>query len=72
MQGPEGAKVEGRMVTFGMIYNPQPRDPTEESLSKPCDGVRYLAGLYGLEELGLQLRRQGARSAWTRPSSGSP
>ena len=27
MQGPDGAKVEGRMVTVGMIYNPQPRDP---------------------------------------------
>jgi hypothetical protein len=61
MQGPEGAKVEGRMVTVGMIYNPQPRDPEEESLSKPCDGARYLAGLYGLEELGLQMRRQGAQ-----------
>lgn len=61
MQGPDGAKVEGRMVTVGMIYNPQPRDPEEESLSKPCDGARYLAGLYGLEELGLQMRRQGAQ-----------
>ena len=60
MQGPGGAKVEGKMVTVGMIYNPQPRDPDEEALSKPCDGVRYLAGLYGLEELGLQMRRQGA------------
>lgn len=61
MQGPEGAKVEGRMVYVGMIYNPQPRDPEEESLSKPCDGARYLAGLYGLDELGLQMRRQGAQ-----------
>jgi hypothetical protein len=60
MQGANGAKVEGRMVTVGMIYNPQPREPDEEALSKPCDGVRYLAGLYTLEELGLQLRRQGA------------
>jgi hypothetical protein len=60
MQGPGGAKIEGKMVTVGMIYNPQPRDPDEEALSKPCDGVRYLAGLYTLEELGLQMRRQGA------------
>jgi hypothetical protein len=60
MQGPNGAKVEGKMVTVGMIYNPQPREPDEEALSKPCDGVRYLAGLYTLEELGLQMRRQGA------------
>ena len=61
MQGDEGAKVEGRMVNVGMIYNPQPRRPEEESLSKPCDGVRYLAGLCTLPELGLQLRRQGAQ-----------
>jgi hypothetical protein len=58
MQGENGAKVEGRMVTVGMIYNPQPRDPEEEALSKPCDGVRYLAGLYTLGELSTQLRRQ--------------
>src|SRR5262245_38396151 len=60
MQGPGGAKVEGRMVTVGMIFNPQPREANEEALSKPCDGVRYLAGLYKLDELGLQMRRQGA------------
>jgi hypothetical protein len=60
LQGPDGAKVEGRMVNVGMIYNPQPREPEEEALSKPCDGVRYLAGLYPLEELGLQMRRQGS------------
>ena len=61
MQGPEGAKAEGRMVNVGMIYNPQPRALDEEALAKPCDGVRYLAGLYTLDELGLQLRRQGAQ-----------
>ncbi len=60
MQGPGGTKVEGRMVTVGMIYNPQPQEPDDEALSKPCDGVRYLAGLYTLEELGRLMRRQGA------------
>lgn len=60
MQGPDGAKSDGRMVYVGMLYNPQPRQPEEEALSKPCDGVRHLAGLYSLEELGLQLRRQAA------------
>jgi hypothetical protein len=58
MQGPDGAKAEGRMAYVGMIYNPQPRQPDEEALSKPCDGVRYLAGHYTLDELGLQMRRQ--------------
>jgi hypothetical protein len=60
MQGPGGAKTEGRMASVGMIYNPQPRQPDEEALSKPCDGVRYLAGHYTLDELGLQMRRQAA------------
>lgn len=60
MQGADGAKAEGRMVLVGMIYNPQSRQPEEDALSKPCDGVRYLAGLSTLEELGPQLRRQGA------------
>jgi hypothetical protein len=61
MQGDDGAKAEGRMVYVGMIDNPQPRRPEEEALSKPCDGVRYLAGLYTLNDLGQQLRRQGAQ-----------
>jgi hypothetical protein len=61
MQGPQASKVDGRMVYVGMIYNPQPRTTDEEALSKPCDGARYLAGLYTLDELGLQLRRQGAQ-----------
>jgi len=61
MQGPEGAKADGRMVNVGMIFNPQPRAAKEKDLCKPCDGVRYLAGLYTLEELGLLMRRQGAQ-----------
>lgn len=60
MQGEGGAEADGRMVTVGMIFNPQPRRQDEKALSKPCAGVRYLAGLYSLEELGLQMRRQGA------------
>lgn len=61
MQGPNGAKVDGRMVYVGMIYNPQARaDEDEDVLAKPCDGVRYLAGMYTLDELGEQMRRQAA------------
>jgi hypothetical protein len=61
MQGPKAAKVEGRMAYVGMIFNPQPRQRDDEELSRPCDGVRYLAGHYTLAELGLQLRRQAAQ-----------
>jgi hypothetical protein len=76
LQGPEGAKTEGRMASVGMIYNPQPRQPEDEELSKPCDGVRYLAGHYTLAELGLQMRRQaahvgvGAAERWIALSDG--
>jgi hypothetical protein len=61
MQGENGAKVDGRMVYVGAVYNPHPRATDEDALSKPCDGVRYLAGLYSLDDLGEQMRRQGAQ-----------
>lgn len=61
MQGPGGAKADGRMVYVGMVYNPRPRGPDDDALAKPCDGSRYLAGLYTLAELGEQLRRQAAQ-----------
>jgi hypothetical protein len=61
MQGLEGAKADGRMVTVGMVFNPQARATDDDAVSKPCDGVRYLAGLYTLEDLGAQLRRQAAQ-----------
>ena len=59
MQGPDGVQADGRMVNVGMVYNPQPRSAEEEdAIAKPCDGVRYQAGLFTLAELGLQMRRQ--------------
>lgn len=61
MQGPKAAKSDGRMINVGMVYNPQPRPLDDEALATPCQGVRYLAGLDGLAELGLQLRRQAAQ-----------
>jgi hypothetical protein len=61
MQGEDGAKADGRMVAVGMVFNPQPRQDDEDALSKPCDGVRYLAGLYTIDEMGLQLRRQAGQ-----------
>lgn len=61
MQGENGAKVEGRMVYVGMVFNPQPLEAKAEEISKPCEGVRYLAGLYTLPKLGTQMRRQAGQ-----------
>jgi hypothetical protein len=60
-QGARGAKAEGRMAYVGMIYNP--RSGHDERAVKP-HSVRYLAGFYQLDELGLQLRRQAAQVGW--------
>jgi hypothetical protein len=61
MQGPDGAKADGRMVNVGMVFNPQPRSDDDEAIAKPCDGARYQAGLCTLDELGERLRRQAAQ-----------
>jgi hypothetical protein len=60
-QGPRGARCDGRMAYVGLVYNP--RSPYDERPAEPhC--VRYLAGFYELDELGLQLRRQAAQVGW--------
>lgn len=60
-QGPKGSLAEGRMAYVGMIYNPSsPHDPRK----LPWRQTRYLAGFYGLPQLGLQLRRQAAQVGW--------
>ena len=63
MQGEHaGSKADSRMASIGMICNPLPRDANNrDTVAMPCDNVRYLAGLYQLEELGPLLRRQGAQ-----------
>ncbi len=52
-QGPGGGTAEGRMAYVGMIFNPR-------GAGRPSQ-ARYLAGLYELDELGQQLRRQGGQ-----------
>jgi hypothetical protein len=60
-QGENGAQADGRMASVGLLYNPRskydPRPPERHQ-------VRYLAGFYDLDELGLQLRRQAAQVGW--------
>jgi hypothetical protein len=64
IQGENGAKSEGRMVTVGMIYNPLPPradlPPEWPRLPRPAavSEARYLAGFYDLDSLGAPLRRQ--------------
>lgn len=60
-QGPRGEHAEGRMAYVGMIYNTN----SEHDDRRPePHSVRYLAGFYDLDELGLQLRRQAAQVGW--------
>jgi hypothetical protein len=60
-QGERGATAEGRMAYVGLLYNPRShydeRPPERHS-------VRYLAGFYQLDKLGLELRRQAAQVGW--------
>jgi hypothetical protein len=56
-QGPKGAKAPSRMPYVAMVYNPAPTDVPQGQRRPPMQ-ARYLSGLYGLGELGLQLRRQ--------------
>jgi hypothetical protein len=64
IQGENGRKAEGRMVTLGMVYNPRPPradlPPDRPRMPRPAavSEARYLAGFYDLDGLGAQLRRQ--------------
>ncbi len=64
-QGENGAKAEGRMAYVGMIYNPRGAARTRERRPEALPHqVRYLAGFYELDALGLELRRQAAQTGW--------
>lgn len=68
-QAADGGPAEGRMPYVGMVYNPVPELP-DDSPHRPPPGARmqarYLSGLYSLEELGLQLRRQARQVGMER------
>jgi hypothetical protein len=65
-QGPGGAKVEGKMVDVGMVYNPAEFDPKSPQDAQPIEQARSLAGLTDLETLGAQLRRQAGQVGMDR------
>jgi hypothetical protein len=64
-QGCRGARAEGRMAYVGMLYNPRSAaEPCERRPATTPHQVRYLAGFYELNDLGLELRQQAAQIGW--------
>jgi hypothetical protein len=63
-QAPGGGSAEGRMPYVGVVFNPVPELPADCPFQPPAGArlqARYLSGLYDLDELGLQLRRQAGQ-----------
>lgn len=64
-QGANGAAAEGRMAYVAMIYNPRGASRTlERRKGAMPHQVRYLAGFYELDALGIELRGQAAQVGW--------
>jgi len=63
-QAKDGGSAEGRMPYVAMVYNPVPELPEGCAYQPPARATmqaRYLSGLYDLDELGLQLRKQAGQ-----------
>jgi hypothetical protein len=63
-QADDGGAAEGRMPYVAMVYNPVPELPAACPYQPPAKATmqaRYLSGLYDLDELGLQLRKQAGQ-----------
>jgi hypothetical protein len=63
-QAKDGGAAEGRMPYVAMVYNPVPELPEDCAYQPPAQATmqaRYLSGLYDLDELGLQLRKQASQ-----------
>jgi hypothetical protein len=68
-QAKGGGQAEGRMPYVAMVYNPVPELPKECPHQPPAKAAlqaRYLSGLYDLDELGLQLRKQAGQVGMDR------
>jgi hypothetical protein len=68
-QAAGGGPAEGRMPYVAMVYNPVPELPPDSPHRPPAQArmqARYLSGLYSLDELGLQLRRQARQVGMER------
>jgi hypothetical protein len=61
-QAAGGGRAEGRRPYVGLVYHPIPEvEQPDPQAKRPVMQARYLSGLYSLEELGAQLRRQAAQ-----------
>ena len=68
-QAKDGGPADGRMPYVAMVYNPVPELPADSPYRLGPDApmqARYLAGLYDLGELGLQMRRQAGQVGMDR------
>jgi hypothetical protein len=68
-QAQDGRVADGRMPYVAMVYNPVPELPADCPYRPPPPAVmqaRYLSGLYDLDELGLQLRKQAGQVGMDR------
>ncbi len=68
-QARDGGTAEGRMPYVAMVYNPVPELPADSPyrfVPQAAMQARYLAGLYDLDELGKQLRRQAGQVGMNR------
>lgn len=65
IQGPRGAKADGRMAWVGKLFNPRP-ERTDDAFKTNPPSARYQAGLMDLDELGTRMRRQAAQVGMDR------
>jgi hypothetical protein len=62
-QAAGGGAAEGRMPYVAMVFNPVPELPSDSPYRRPAARMqaRYLSGLYDLEPLGEELRKQAGQ-----------
>lgn len=68
-QAKDGGPADGRMPYVAMVFNPVPELPADSPYQPPPKATmqaRYLAGLYELDKLGPQLRRQAGQVGMDR------
>jgi hypothetical protein len=63
-QAKGGGPAEGRMPYVAMVFNPVPELPGDSPYRPPAKArmqARYLSGLYDLDQLGVELRKQAGQ-----------